>query len=90
MSVSDRSAPLVSSRGRRVGGVLPHVHQSLADDGAHCGESCTGLLSCLREGLLSLLVSTEERGMEGRVEEERRGGEGWREQWGGEEGRGKT
>lgn len=43
------------------GYVVPHVDQFLADGRAHRGERCTGPLSRLGKGLLSLLVSAERR-----------------------------
>lgn len=41
---------------RLEGGRIPHVSQPPADGRAHCGQSCTGFLSCLGQSLLSLLV----------------------------------
>lgn len=38
------------------GGILPHVHQPLAEGGAHGGDGGAGLLSGLSQRLLGLLV----------------------------------
>lgn len=62
--------------------IIPHVAQSPADGRAHCGESCTGLLSRLGKSLLSLFVSAgreEGREREQWRKEGRRGEDIWLE-----------